>query len=73
MFMRKKLNFSAIRSLSVVLPITGTPVLATLVSGIFAALASLILNLEILVEMMSIGKYIIIILTSSTSFVLRLK
>ncbi|KAJ8938485.1 hypothetical protein NQ318_007121, partial [Aromia moschata] len=42
--------------LSQILPSTGTPVLATFLSGFAAALASLFIRLEILVEMMSIGR-----------------
>lgn len=37
-------------------PSTGTPALATFVSGLAAAVAALFIRLEILVEMMSIGK-----------------
>lgn len=37
---------------------TGTPALATFVSGLAAGLAALVIRLEILVEMMSIGKLI---------------
>lgn len=37
-------------------PSTGTPALATFVSGLAAAIAALFIRLEILVEMMSIGK-----------------
>lgn len=46
-------------------PTTGTPVLATFVSGTAAAVAVLFVGLELLVEMMSIGKGPI---TPSTSF-----
>lgn len=35
---------------------TGTPALATFISGLAAGIAALIIRLEILVEMMSIGK-----------------
>lgn len=38
------------------LPVTGTPVIATFSSGVAAAFAALIIRLEVLVEMMSIGK-----------------
>lgn len=41
---------------SQVWPSTGTPALATFVSGLAAAVAALFIRLEILVEMMSIGK-----------------
>jgi cationic amino acid transporter 14 len=44
------------RTLSQVWPATGTPVLATFISGLAAALAALLIQLEVLVEMMSIGK-----------------
>lgn len=40
------------------LPATGTPVLATFTSGLAAAVAALVIRLEVLVEMMSIGKSI---------------
>ncbi|KAG8231309.1 hypothetical protein J437_LFUL006965 [Ladona fulva] len=42
--------------LSAVWPLTGTPALATFVSGLAASLAALLIQLEVLVEMMSIGK-----------------
>lgn len=44
------------RSLSHVWPATGTPALATLTSGLCAAFAALLIQLEVLVEMMSIGE-----------------
>ncbi|KAG8259521.1 hypothetical protein J6590_011816 [Homalodisca vitripennis] len=44
------------RTLSTVLPATGTPVIATFSSGLAAAVAALVIRLEVLVEMMSIGK-----------------
>lgn len=37
-------------------PATGTPALATLTSGLCAATAALLIQLEVLVEMMSIGE-----------------
>lgn len=46
-----------IRSLSQVWPVTETPALATLISGVCAAFAALLIKLEVLVEMMSIGRY----------------
>jgi solute carrier family 7 (cationic amino acid transporter), member 14 len=42
--------------LSQVWPSTGTPAIATLTSGLAAAVAALVIQLEVLVEMMSIGK-----------------
>lgn len=44
------------RMLAHVLPATGTPVLATFGTGAAAALVALFIRLEVLVEMMSIGK-----------------
>ncbi|XP_065559612.1 solute carrier family 7 member 14-like isoform X3 [Artemia franciscana] len=43
------------RQLSRIQPLTGTPVLATLLCGTLAAIISLLFPLDILVEMMSIG------------------
>lgn len=45
------------RSLSQILPMTGTPVVATVISGVASAIAALIINLDTLIEMMSIGEY----------------
>jgi len=45
------------RDLARVLPFTGTPVLATLCSGLAASVAALFIRLEVLVEMMSIGEF----------------
>jgi hypothetical protein len=44
------------RWLSEVWPVTGTPAIATVVLGGLAAVAALMIQLEVLVEMMSIGK-----------------
>jgi len=44
------------RWLAEVWTLTGTPAIATVVLGIMAAFAALIIRLEVLVEMMSIGK-----------------
>lgn len=44
------------RVFSQVWPSTGTPALATFTSGFLAAIAALFIRLEILVEMMSIGR-----------------
>lgn len=54
--------FYYFRFLSAIFPLTGTPLIATLVSGIAAAIAALFLNLQVLVEMMSIGKCCLFIL-----------
>lgn len=48
---------SSFSQLSQVWPTTGTPALATFVSGVCAAFAALLIQLEVLVEMMSIGEY----------------
>ena len=44
------------RRLAEVWNLTGTPAIATVVLGCLAAFAALIIKLEVLVEMMSIGK-----------------
>lgn len=49
-------NLTPYRFFSQVWISTGTPALATFVSGLAAGLAALVIRLEILVEMMSIGK-----------------
>lgn len=49
------------RALGVISEKTGTPTLATLGGGFCAAVVSLVIQLEVLVEMMSIGKWLTII------------
>jgi cationic amino acid transporter 14 len=50
--------FLYFRSLSQIFPLTGTPVVATVLSGVASAVAALVINLDTLIEMMSIGKYL---------------
>ncbi|KAE8574012.1 hypothetical protein A483_HHAL011657 [Halyomorpha halys] len=45
------------KQLAHVFPATGTPVIATFTCGVGAAIASLVISLDVLVEMMSIGLY----------------
>lgn len=65
---RRLCNF---RIFSQVWPSTGTPALATFVSGLAAGVAALFIRLETLVEMMSIGTLLAYTLVSTCVLILR--
>ncbi|KAG8188522.1 hypothetical protein JTE90_004761 [Oedothorax gibbosus] len=59
------------RSLAVVWPFTGTPAKATCILGLATAIVSLVMGLDVLVEMMSIGTLMAYTLVSTCVLLLR--